>query len=32
MLIGVVLLVFTPSTATLAPDGKEVTFSEPLPF
>src|SRR5688572_12247119 len=30
MLIGVVLPVSTPSTLTLAPDGKEVTFSEPV--
>jgi hypothetical protein len=32
MLIGVTLPVSTPSTATLAPDGNEVTFSAPLPL
>ena len=30
--IGVVFPVFTPSIDTLAPDGYEVTFSEPPPF
>ena len=32
VLIGVTLPVSTPSTATLAPDGNEVTFSAPLPL
>jgi len=31
MLIGVVFPVSTPSMATRAPDGKDVTFSAPLP-
>jgi hypothetical protein len=32
MLIGVTLPVSIPSTTTRAPEGKEVTFSEPLPL
>src|SRR5262245_24824726 len=31
MLMGVTLPVSIPSTTTRAPEGKEVTFSEPLP-
>jgi len=31
MLMGVTLPVFTPSTATFAPEGKDVILSEPLP-
>jgi hypothetical protein len=30
MLMGVVLPVSTPSTVTFAPDGNEVTFSDPF--
>jgi len=31
-LMGVTLPVSFPSTATFAPDGNDVTFSEPLPL
>src|SRR5215813_1285697 len=30
--MGVIFPVFTPSTLTFAPEGKEVTFREPLPL